>query len=166
MKTLILVRHAKSAWPDISMPDYERPLDTQGVEDSNQMGKYLKTKVLSPDYIITSGAKRTLETAQIISKELFNQPIILNINKLIYGASINEMKNLIKNFNQKYKNIMIVGHNPTMTLLINEISNTNIDHVPELGVAIINYNINHWIDFKSPGELVEFIYPKKLNLIS
>tara|TARA_B100000029_G_scaffold261372_1_gene257674 strand:+ start:77 stop:577 length:501 start_codon:yes stop_codon:yes gene_type:complete len=166
MKTLILVRHAKSAWPDISLPDYERPLETQGIEDSNQMGKYLKTKLTKPDYIITSGAKRTLETAQIISKELVKQPIALNINKSIYGASINEMENIIKNFNQKYKNIMVVGHNPTMTLLINKISNTNIDHVPELGTAIINYNINHWIDFKSPGELVEFIYPEKLKLIS
>ena len=166
MKTLILVRHAKSAWPDVSVPDYERPLENQGVEDSIQIGKYLKTKVPNPDYIITSGAKRTLETAQIISTELFNQPIALNINKLIYGASINEMKNLIKNFNQKYKNIMVVGHNPTMTLLINEISNASIDHVPELGTAIINYNINHWIDFKCPGELIEFIYPEKLNLIS
>jgi len=166
MKTLILVRHAKSAWPDVSVPDYERPLENQGVEDSIQIGKYLKTKVPNPDYIITSGAKRTLETAQIISKELFNQPITLNINKLIYGASINEMRNLIKNFNQKYKNIMVVGHNPTMTLLINEISNANIDHMPELGTAIINYNINHWKDCKAPGELVEFIYPKKLNLIS
>ena len=166
MKTLILVRHAKSAWPDVSVPDYERPLEIQGVEDSNQMGKYLKTKMAPPDYIITSGATRTLETAQIISTKLFKQPIILNINKLIYGASINEMKNIIKNFNQKYKNIMIVGHNPTMTLLINKISNVNIDHVPELGTAIINYNINHWADFKSPGKLIEFIYPEKLKLIS
>ena len=96
MKTLILVRHAKSAWPDISLPDYERPLETQGIEDSNQMGKYLKTKLTKPDYIITSGAKRTLETAKIISKELVKQPIALNINKSIYGASINEMENIIK----------------------------------------------------------------------
>ena len=81
MKTLILVRHAKSAWPDVSVPDYERPLEIQGVEDSNQMGKYLKTKMAPPDYIITSGATRTLETAQIISTKIFKQPIILNINK-------------------------------------------------------------------------------------
>ena len=59
---------------------------------------------------------------------------------------------------------MIVGHNPTMTFLNNRMSNANIDYVPTSGTAIIEFGIEKWKDLKLPGELIEFIYPKKLNL--
>ena len=75
------------------------------------------------------------------------------------------MINLIKKFKAQSNTAMIVGHNPTITLLNNKISNTNIDHMPTSGASIINYNINQWKEINVPGELIEFIYPKKLNLI-
>ena len=165
MKQLILVRHAQAVWKDSLQTDYERPLQEIGIQDIKKIGQYLKSKKYFPDYILTSGAQRTLETASIILKELLNTPIFINADRLIYGASINEMINLIKKFKAQSNTAMIVGHNPTITLLNNKISNTNIDHMPTSGASIINYNINQWKEINVPGELIEFIYPKKLNLI-
>ena len=163
MKKLILVRHATSALPNMPMEDYNRPLKKNGIEDSKQIGQYLKAKQYIPDYIITSGAKRTLETADNISKQLFNQSIPINKNRIIYGASIIEMIELIHNFNNQYNIAMIVGHNPTMTLLNNKITNVTFDHIPTAGTSIINYKINRWNELNREGELVEFINPKKLQ---
>ena len=165
MKTLILVRHAESSSPNKILEDYERPLKKTGVSDAEKIGQHLKKNAYIPDYILTSGAQRTLETAQIISEQLFDKSVVINNNKLIYGASVKDMINLIKNFDENYHTIMIVGHNPTITLSVNQITNVNIDHVPTLGTSIIKYDINQWEDLKEVGELVEFIYPKKLNLI-
>ena len=165
MKTLILVRHAESSSPNKIIEDYERPLKKTGVLDAEKIGQHLKTNKYIPDYILTSGAQRALETAQIISEQLFDKPVVINNNKLIYGASVKDIINLIKSFDENYHTIMIVGHNPTITLSINKITNVNIDHVPTLGTAMIKYDINRWENLKEVGELVEFIYPKKLNLI-
>ena len=165
MKTLILVRHAESESPKKMLQDYERPLKKEGAIDAEKIGQYLKSNIYIPDYILTSGAQRTLETAQVIFQQLFDTLISIHENRLIYGASVSEMKKLIKNFDNQYSAAMVIGHNPTITSLTNEISNANIDYIPTSGVSIIKYNINKWNDLNEFGELIEFIYPKKLNLI-
>ena len=73
------------------------------------------------------------------------------------------MIELIHNFNNQYNIAMIVGHNPTMTLLNNKITNVTFDHIPTAGTSIINYKINRWNELNREGELVEFINPKKLQ---
>ena len=164
MKKLILVRHAKASYKNTFLKDYERPLKKSGIEDIKQIGQYLKLKQHTPDYILTSGAQRTLESAKFLSHLLFNKPISMYENRMIYEADVNQMIEIIKSLDNQYKAVMIVGHNPTMTFLNNRISNSNIDYVPTSGTTIMEFKIQKWKDLKIPGELIEFIYPKKLNL--
>ena len=164
MKKLILVRHAKASYESTFLQDYDRPLQKSGIEDIKQIGQYLKLKKHIPDYILTSGAQRTLESAKFLSHLLLHKPISMHQNRIIYEADVNQMIEIIECLDNQYKTAMIVGHNPTITLLNNKISNANIDYVPTSGTTIMEFKIQKWKDLKIPGELIEFIYPKKLNL--
>ena len=84
MKKLILVRHAKASYKNTFLKDYERPLKKSGIEDIKQIGQYLKLKQHTPDYILTSGAQRTLESAKFLSHLLFNKPILINSLSIIF----------------------------------------------------------------------------------
>ena len=164
MKKLILVRHAKASYENTFLQDYDRPLQKSGIEDIKKIGQYLKLKKHTPDYILTSGARRTRESAKFLSHLLFNKPISIHENRMIYEADVKQMIGIIESLDNQYKTVMIIGHNPTMTFLNNQISNANINHMPTSATTIINFEIENWKDFKFSGELIEFIYPKKLNL--
>ena len=87
-----------------------------------------------------------------------------NIEKqsLIYTDSTVEILNLIHNINKKWNAVMLVGHNPTITQLINHITNIKIDYMPTCGSAVIDFN-SDWEEIKENGELIDFIYPKKIK---
>ena len=148
MKKIILVRHAKASYENTLVQDYDRLLQKSGIEDIKKIGQYLKLKEHIPDYILTSGAQRTLESAKFLSHLLFNEPIALHKNRIIYEADVNQMIEIIKCFDNQYNTVMIVGHNPTMTFLNNQISNANIDYVPTSGTAIIKFRIEKWKELK------------------
>jgi len=160
MNRLYVVRHANSCWSNKLLSDYERPLKKSGVEDAHQLAQYLKTKKFIPDCILYSAANRTTETAEIIYN-VFNEKSIKMINnKSLYGASAQEVCEVITAANNNYDSMMLVGHNPTITMLINQLSDAIIDDVPMAGAAIIDVNTDDL-----SGKLIEFIYPKKLNLL-
>ena len=161
MKRLILVRHAKSSLNQPLVSDHDRILNQSGKNDAKLIGQYLYNNHYFPSYIISSSATRTLETAQIIIKQIDFKS---NIEKqsLIYRASMLEILNLIYNIDNQYESIMLVGHNPTITELINHIANIRIDYVPTCGIAVVDFNVT-WEDIKKNGELIDFIYPKKIK---
>jgi phosphohistidine phosphatase len=160
MKRLYVVRHAKASWSNNVFPDYNRPLESQGKSDIKKLSLYLKSKNYTPEYILTSAAKRTLETSNIISSVLFDNIIPpLKKDPLIYEASEKAFLKIISSIDSKYNSLMIVGHNPTITSLINKVSDAFIDHVPTSGIAVIDFEQLNWINLNS-GKLIEFIYPK------
>ena len=161
MKRLYVVRHAKASWSNNVSSDYERPLDSKGESDIKKLSLYLKSKNYTPEYILTSAAKRTLETSKIISSVLFDKIIPpLKEEPLIYEASETTFLNIISSIDSKYNSLMIVGHNPTITSLINEVSDAIIDHVPTSGIAVIDFKQPNWIIKSNSGKIIEFIYPK------
>ena len=161
MKRLILVRHAKSNLNQPLVSDHNRILSESGRMDAKLIGQYLYNNNYFPSHIISSTATRTLETAKIIIKEIGFKN---NIEKqsIIYGASVLEILNLIHNIDNKWNTVMLVGHNPTITQLINNITNIKIDYLPTCGSAVIDFNSN-WKEIKKNGELIDFIYPKKIK---
>ena len=163
MKKLYVVRHAKSSWSNNLLSDYERPLEKSGINDTNQIGHYLRSKQYIPDCVLTSAAVRTIQTTDILYKYFSKNTVEIIKLESLYGASVEETINIIKNFNNKYNSLMVVGHNPTITLMINQISSAVIDHVPTSGVAVID--LNSIKDDNLIGNLLEFIYPKKLKIV-
>ena len=161
MKRLILVRHAKSDLNQSLVSDHNRILSESGRNDAKLIGQYLYNNHYFPSHIISSSATRTLETSKIIIKEIGFKN---NVEKqsIIYGASVLEILNLIYNIDNQYESIMLVGHNPTITELINHIANIRIDYMPTCGAAVVDFNVT-WKDIKKNGELIDFIYPKKIK---
>ena len=164
MKLLIVVRHAKASLPNVVVNDYNRPLTRLGIKDSKQIAQYLNLKKYNPDCVIASSATRTVETANIFCEELKNTT--LQKNRSMYGTTSNQLLELIAEINDSCNIVMIVGHNPTITSLINIISDAYIDYVPTSGTGIIKFDISSWKKIINiQGKLVEFIYPKKLKLL-
>ena len=161
MKRLILVRHAKSNLNQLLVSDHERILNQSGKNEAKLIGQYLSNNQYIPSHIISSTATRTLETANIIIEQLkFKNNI--ETQSLIYSESFLNILNLINNIDNQYQCVMIVGHNPTITQLINHITNVRIDHMPTCGTGIIDFKIN-WDSIIKDGQLIDFIFPEKLK---
>ncbi len=162
MKYLYLLRHAKSSWKDLSVSDFDRPLNKRGKKDAPKMGKFLNDRNVKVDLIISSPAKRTKETSKIIAEGIgYKNQIIFDEN--IYEASLEQLLALIKNLNKNLNSVMLVAHNPGLTELANYFVNEDIDNIPTCGIAAIKLE-NGWDEVKQNcGKLLFFEYPKKLN---
>ena len=161
MKRLILVRHAKSSLNQPLLSDHERILNQTGISEAKLIGQYLSNNQYIPSHIISSTATRTLETANIIIEQLkFKNKI--ETQSLIYTDSVLNILNLINNVDNQYQCIMLVGHNPTITQLINHITNVKIDHMPTCGTGIVDFKVT-WDNIAEDGKLIDFIWPEKLK---
>lgn len=162
MKTLYLNRHAKSSWENISLSDFERPLNKRGQRDAPLMGKILREKIKAPDVIYSSPALRAITTAHIIAEKLeFNISNIIE-NQKIYDSAISDILRIINSTDDKYQRIMIFGHNPTFTMLSNYLSDKSIENIPTCGFVQIDFDLNKWNDIEgNTGKLILFEYPKK-----
>lgn len=161
MKTLYLVRHAKSSWKQPELSDFKRPLNKRGKNDAPFMGKLLSDKGVNPGLVITSPAKRAATTAKIIASEI-NYPkgkIIFDEN--IYEATGRELLEIISGTEENYNSVMLFGHNPGLTVLQNNLSDHFIDNIPTCGVVALKFKTS-WkeIELNSAGFMF-FEYPKK-----
>lgn len=164
MKTLLLVRHAKSSWSDADISDINRPLKRSGVKDAIEVSKKLKTLKCSPDILITSPAVRAITTALIFARTLKYQYNRIVINEMVYDFSKDALLPLLRNIDDKYNVIMLVGHDPAFTNLLNDLTGKILDKIPTSSVAKISFSVKHWnkIIHKS-GKLVFIESPKKEN---
>ncbi len=164
MKTLYIVRHAKSSWDDAYMRDFDRPLNNRGNNNAPEMGKRLASMNILPDLIISSSANRAITTAKKIAREInYNQDNIKETKEL-YLASIGTTISIIRQVDDQHNSLMIFGHNPGWTDLTNYLSNAYIDNIPTCGIAAIEFDIERWSEVdKDKGKLIFFDYPKNLN---
>jgi phosphohistidine phosphatase len=165
MKTLILVRHAKSSWDDVNLPDFERPLNKRGKEDAKKMAERLYKKIKKLDAIISSPAKRAKKTAESFA-EIFkiNEEDIL-FNPSLYHAAGSDFFEVIGEFSNKLNTVAVFSHNPGITYFSNElITDINIDNIPTTGIFAVKMDIKKWSEFKeSERQFLFFDYPKNIN---
>lgn len=151
MKTLYLVRHGKSSWKDLSLKDFDRPLNKRGKKDAPFMAELLKEKGIRPDIIISSPAKRARKTAEEFAKALKVGNIVFD--EKIYYEDESDLLKIIDKAAKKHDTVFIFGHNPTLTDTANSlIEEEKIDNIPTTGIAIINLESK---------KLIGFEYPKK-----
>ena len=163
MKTILIARHAQAVGMGNYPSDFDRPLTDSGQEDIKKVSIYLKNNNITPEHIICSSAKRTLETAKLFNNYL-NVINIIDKRDDLYGTSVSGIISLIETLNSECSSIMIVGHNPTMTLTINKISELTLDYLPTSGVATIQYKISKWGDVLFyTGRILDLIYPSKIT---
>ena len=160
-KLLYLVRHAKSSWSDRSLSDRDRPLNKRGRRSAPDMGRRLAAQDHLPELIISSPAKRAFSTARKIAKELGYDRSEIMKDEGLYFSGTGGMLEFLENLDDGYQKVMIVGHNPAMTTLLNILSGSSIDNMPTCAVAVIDYPMASWSELRSiEGQLLVYDFPK------
>lgn len=163
MKTILLIRHAKSSWDNFSLSDEERPLNERGKKNAPEMAKRLIKKNIPIDVILSSPAKRAATTAELFAKEYDIKKKSIILVPDLYMASQDAFVRTIRNAPVNAQSIAIFSHNDGITQFANALSDTRIDHMPTSSVFAVKADIQAWSDFQ-PGEtkFYFFDYPKSL----
>lgn len=144
MKNLYIIRHAKSSWEDSNITDYDRPLNQRGEKDAYEMANKLHNENITPGLIVTSPAKRALKTADIFAQRL-NYPFDKIVtDERIYEAGIKELIAVIEGLDNIFDNVMLFGHNPGLTSLVNFISSKMVHHLTTCTVVGIRLKTDSW----------------------
>lgn len=160
MKTLILVRHAKSDWGDPSLDDFDRPLNDRGKRDAPVMAHRLLDKKIKIDAFISSPAKRARKTATIFATAYKKENDLILIDEL-YGASEDVFSSVVEKAKDKHECIAVFSHNPGITDYANELTDTKVDNIPTSGVFAVKADCSSWKDFAlAKKECWFFDYPK------
>ena len=117
MKTLFLLRHAKSSWKDESLPDFERPLNRRGKHAAERIGRYLKHEVIVPELVLSSPALRARETIERVAKAATWTPEVL-FDQRIYEAGGLRLLDVVSQIENERKTALLVGHNPGIQELL------------------------------------------------
>ena len=161
MKTLFLVRHAKSSWDNAALPDKERPLNDRGRRDAPKMGERLAKRDVKPDLILSSPAVRALSTAEIIAEKLDYRRKDIVVMERLYAAEVEDLLDVIHRLDDKVDRVMLFGHNPEFTELAHRLSG-EIAHMPTCAIAEFTFDAKSWsgIDTIKPTQIL-LDYPKK-----
>lgn len=162
MKTLTIVRHAKSSWKDASLSDRERPLNRRGKHDAPLMGGRISDADIRPSLIISSPAVRAWKTARAVANSL-NYPLeFLQREPGLYLASVNRILDVLRAQDNTFNSLLIVGHNPGLTDFVNYLSPGLTENLPTAGVAAFNIEHSDWnLDGSPDCELILHDWPKK-----
>ncbi|MDT8393321.1 MAG: histidine phosphatase family protein [Bacteroidales bacterium] len=163
MKTLYIVRHAKSSWNHPELSDEERPLLEKGKKRTKKIIDYLQQKEIKPDLIISSHAVRALETAKIIAHGLNYPSGNIQVSRQVYHASADNLYDQFFDLRDDVDNLMIVGHNPALTNFANHFLHEKIEWLPTSGVVSVSFNTRIWMNLPVAEPTTNFIiYPKML----
>lgn len=164
MKTLFLIRHAKSDWGDPGLKDFDRPLNERGNKNAPFMGKLLKKEKIFPDLIISSPAKRAITTARKIADEIDYPKNKIVEEPKIYEANVKTLLQIINSLDDENETVFLFGYNPGFTDLLGYLTEANISNIPTCGIAQIEFDSESWKEVsRETGILKSFEYPKKYN---
>ena len=162
MKTLTLVRHAKSSWHDTNLSDQERPLNKRGLRDAPIMGGRAVEAGIRPSLIISSPAVRAWTTAKVFATELGYPVEFLQRENDIYLASLDRLLEVVASQDAGFNNLMVFGHNPGLTDFANYLSPGLTNNLPTAGIVSVEFDRDDWLLFERPKtELLVYDYPKK-----
>ncbi len=165
MKTLYLIRHAKSSWDDPELDDFERPLNKRGKKDAPNMAKRVKEKRVAPDFMIASPATRALETCKEFAKILDFDKDKIKIDKRLYHADEDQILTVIQELKDRDRDeeevVLLFGHNPGLTEFANMLLNESIDNIPTCGIVKAHLKIDQWKDARFGCGKLDFLdFPK------
>ena len=162
MKTLFLVRHAKSSWENKKITDFERGLNDRGKRDAPFMADILRKKKINVDLILSSPAIRALTTAKIFAKGLEVPEKEIITNKNIYEASRKELLKVLQEIDDSVNHLMLFGHNPGLTYLSNYLCDFETDNIPTCSIICMQLDFDSWKYLGNKSCRFNFFeYPKK-----
>ena len=157
MRTLTLLRHAKSSWNNHSLADHERPLNGRGERDAPIMGKRILEAGIRPSLIVSSPAIRAWTTARIVANEISYPTEFMHRVSELYLASLNTLIDVVAKQDEGFHSIMLVGHNPGLTEFANYLCPGITNNLPTCGVVSVAFDSETW-DLRGDGSVSLAIY--------
>ena len=142
MKTLLILRHAKSDWGNSQLSDHDRPLNSRGKYDAPRMGAWLKLKEIVPELIISSTAERALTTAELVALACDFEGE-LRTERKFYLAGPPAYVEILNELPDSYESVMVVGHNPGMEELVSLLTDKDRT-MTTANVAVVELSIDAW----------------------
>ena len=161
MKTLLLIRHAKSSWSEARQPDFERTLTDSGKSDARLMALRVKEKSLKITLFVSSPAKRARKTAKIFMEEFGERKENLLTIPSLYQASVKDFYRVVENLAPKEETAAIFAHNPGITDFINSLECSPVYNMPTCAVFALKIKTTDWKEMEvADKEFLFFDYPK------
>ena len=157
MKSIILIRHARSSGVSSNIIDYDRPLNLKGINEAELAGDILLNKKTNLDVMISSTANRAISTARIIGSRI-NIKHQIQEEKKIYGSSAEALLNIIISLDDNIHSVAFVGHNPALYIVSKKLSGEQFSTFPTCTIVKINFDIKSW-GLTSNGKLEYCLYP-------
>jgi phosphohistidine phosphatase len=162
MKTLYLIRHAKSDRNDPSLSDYDRPLNKRGSNDAPFMGSILLKSGIHPDLILASPALRAKTTAIAFAQALSYPSDSIRYEHPLYASDVETILSIIRNVPVSIDTLFLFGHNPEITECANVITGGDIDDIPTCGVVAMRLKNESWESIgANSADIIGFDFPKK-----
>ena len=163
IKTLYLIRHAKSDWSEVKIADFERGVKKRGIKDINTMGSYLSLRKINPDLILSSCALRAqISVNKLVEKIEYKGSI--TFMEEIYLSRPKILMDIVSLQDDSYSSIFLVGHNPELTEFANILIEDNFFKMPTMGILAINFDIENWSEIlETKGKIDFFIHPKQFR---
>lgn len=165
MKTLTLIRHAKSDWGHEGLKDVDRPLSQRGYEDAYILSKWLKDHYPVPQLIVTSPAIRNLSTSFIFARALGYPQDRVQINPLIYECLDKTLMQVIRDLDDACSDIILFAHNAAITHVCNGLtSDLDFENIPTCGIVRLQFEASSWKQVKAnSGQTVAHQFPKSFK---
>ena len=164
MKTLTIFRHAKSSWDHPGLKDRDRPLNKRGEHDAPIMGERMKAAGIRPSLILSSPAVRAWATAKILAKSISYPTEFLQRDPALYHAGLNRLYDVIAAQDEGFNSITLVGHNPGLTDLANDLIPNLTDNLPTAGFVSMLIDSDDWdLRIRESARLLEYDFPKRLR---
>jgi phosphohistidine phosphatase len=161
MKTLILIRHAKSSWDTAGLSDFDRPLNERGKKDAPEMAKRLKDHGVKVDLFVSSPAKRAKKTAKYFADEFDTKKDDIVLIDELYAANVTTFKNVVSNFKDSDETIVLFSHNPDITEYANTLTNVRVDDMATCAMFAVQAETEKWSEFENADmNFLFFDYPK------
>jgi phosphohistidine phosphatase len=170
-KQLILLRHAKSAWDDPSLADFDRPLSSRGRKAAPVVGAYLARRGMLPGLVLTSSARRAVETLDLVSAGWTAKPTVRKL-KSLYLAMPREMLRRVQAIGREPDRVMLVGHNPGIADLASWLCSQGkaeqraklARKLPTGAIAVLEFDVEDWSEVDAEtGKLIDFATPKQIE---
>ena len=163
MKTLLLLRHAKSSWKDEGLDDHQRGLNKRGKRDAPRMGQLLRELDLVPDFVVTSSAKRARKTAEQVA-DAAGFCVETRITGDLYEASWEKILGVISQISDDFGRALLVGHNPGLEEFFEHFSG-KYTPLPTAALVQLTIPITHWKKFspKTAVKIVQLWQPRELS---
>jgi phosphohistidine phosphatase len=163
MKTILILRHAKSSWASDTLPDHERPLNKRGQRDAPRIGRLIRAEDLLPDLILTSTAVRARSTADLVAEASgYEGPI--EQSRSLYMADAPAFIHALRSLTDDHIRVLIVAHNPGLEELLVELTGED-ETLPTAALAVVAAPVESWAGLRADAqsELLQLWRPRELD---